>query len=295
MIELDDVKPGMKFQSAVRLNDIIYISAGKTITLHDINKLRNLGIVKVHADFKEEEPKIKQLKEKADKAVEYAKDCSVIPPQMMDGVKREISDIVDFIAQKEKTSYLSKDLEAFDSHVYDHSTGTLIFGTLVGNALGLTKQELRELGVCLYFHDIGKIKINSEKIWNKPGKLTPEEFALAQSHVKHGYIIMNRSGEPGAGKVAGGHHAAKGYTWPLGQTINDIDLYTRIASVVDIYDALVRERPYRKGDKKKFTPREALKIMADDVGKKEIELDREVLSILFHLHLPYGKGHPLYN
>jgi putative two-component system response regulator len=119
-------------------------------------------------------------------------------------------------------------------------------------------------------HDLGKISI-SDTIVNKPGKLTNEEFEVMKSHAEEGERIIDeiisRTGEGeflrNAKLFAGTHHErwdGKGY--PRGLKETEIPLQGRIMAIVDVYDALVSERPYKKA----FTDDEAVKIIMQNSG-----------------------------
>ena len=119
-------------------------------------------------------------------------------------------------------------------------------------------------------HDLGKISI-TDVIVNKPGKLTDTEYEIMKSHAEEGERIIDeiisRTGEGdflrNAKLFAGTHHErwdGKGY--PRGLKGEEIPLQGRIMAIVDVYDALVSERPYKKA----FTEDEALNIIVQNSG-----------------------------
>jgi len=121
-------------------------------------------------------------------------------------------------------------------------------------------------------HDIGKISI-SDVILNKPDKLTDEEFEIMKTHAAEGERIIDQIVSRtedveflrNAKLFAGYHHErwdGKGY--PRGLEKTNIPLQGRIMAIVDVYDALVSERPY----KKPFTAEESFKIIMDNAGKQ---------------------------
>ncbi|MCL2276322.1 MAG: response regulator [Treponema sp.] len=142
-------------------------------------------------------------------------------------------------------------------------------------AQGLYKDEISQWDIdkmisSARMHDLGKISI-SDTIVNKPGKLTDEEFKVMKKHAEEGERIIDeiisRTGEGdflrNARLFAGTHHErwdGKGY--PRGLKQNDIPLQGRIMAIVDVYDALVSERPYKKA----FTNEEAVKIIMENSG-----------------------------
>jgi len=120
-------------------------------------------------------------------------------------------------------------------------------------------------------HDVGKVFI-SDTILNKPGKLTEEEFEIIRNHTTEGERIIDkivsRTGNNmeflrNAKLFAGYHHErwdGEGYPRKLKET--DIPIHGRIMAIVDVYDALTSDRPY----KKVFSPDEAVKIIMDNKG-----------------------------
>jgi putative two-component system response regulator len=119
-------------------------------------------------------------------------------------------------------------------------------------------------------HDLGKISI-TDLIMNKPGKLTEEEYEIIKTHAIEGERIIDkiisRTGEGeflrNARLFAGTHHERwDGSGYPRGLKGEEIPLQGRIMAIVDVYDALVSERPYKKA----FTDDEAVKIIMEKSG-----------------------------
>jgi len=103
-------------------------------------------------------------------------------------------------------------------------------------------------------HDIGKLFVRAG-VLQKPGRLTPEEFEAVKSHTVFG-VKMIEAIERGAGKktfldsaklFAASHHERwNGTGYPLGLRERDIPLQGRLMAIVDVYDALISERPYKR-------------------------------------------------
>ena len=113
--------------------------------------------------------------------------------------------------------------------------------------MGLEEKELEALRIGGMLHDIGKIGI-PESILNKPGPLDDREWELMKKHSDIGYKICRPLGKTlGLALEVIRHHHEKldrsGY--PEGLAAQRIPLVARIMAVVDIYDALITERPYR--------------------------------------------------
>jgi putative two-component system response regulator len=133
-------------------------------------------------------------------------------------------------------------------------------------------------------HDLGKISI-TDIILDKPGKLTEEEYEVMKTHAIEGERIideiLSRTGESeflrNAKLFAGCHHErwdGKGY--PRGLKGNEIPLQGRIMAIVDVYDALVSERPYKKA----FTDEEAVSIIMENAG---IHYDPVIAEVFFEV------------
>jgi putative two-component system response regulator len=135
----------------------------------------------------------------------------------------------------------------------------------------LAPYNLSELVASARLHDVGKIAI-SDMILNKPGKLTPEEFMTIKTHVREGEQIIDKiiakTGDEeflrNARTFASYHHERwDGSGYPYGLKGMDIPLFGRIMAIVDVYDALVSERPY----KKPLPPEGAVNIIMQESGK----------------------------
>jgi len=119
-------------------------------------------------------------------------------------------------------------------------------------------------------HDVGKINI-PRSILNKPAKLTKEEFDIMKTHPAEGGRILEKliqqTGDVDLlqnAKLTAAYHHEKwdGTGYPYGLKHEDIPLQGRIAAIIDVYDALVSERPY----KKPFTKEESINIIKADIG-----------------------------
>ena len=118
---------------------------------------------------------------------------------------------------------------------------------IMAQALKLDKEEKDSLVLASMMHDIGKLMI-PEQILDKPGKLTQEEFEVIKTHVQYGYKLLEFC--PGrimeiARMIALQHHEKWDGTGYLGLCGDEIDYYSRIMAVVDVFDALMSKRSYK--------------------------------------------------
>jgi len=119
-------------------------------------------------------------------------------------------------------------------------------------------------------HDLGKISI-TDLIINKPDKLTDTEYEMMKTHAMEGERIIDkiisRTGEGeflhNAKLFAGSHHERwDGNGYPRRLKGTEIPLQGRIMAIVDVYDALVSERPYKKA----LSDEEAVQIIMENAG-----------------------------
>jgi len=170
-------------------------------------------------------------------------------------------------------------VESRDANTGGHIERTTIYIEILIHAMGergLYAEEMQSWNLesvisSARLHDVGKIAI-SDTILNKPGALTPEEFQMMKTHCEAGERIIgqmiHRTGEveflQNAKLSAAYHHERwDGSGYPYGLKGTDIPLHGRIMAIVDVYDALTTERPYKKA----MTHEEALHIIEKESGK----------------------------
>ncbi|MEG6585309.1 diguanylate cyclase domain-containing protein [Dendrosporobacter sp. 1207_IL3150] len=113
-------------------------------------------------------------------------------------------------------------------------------------AVGVSESKLPDLRLLGRFHDIGKVGI-PDHILFKPGRLSEEEFEIMKRHSEIGYRIAQSSAElsPIADWILKHHEWWNGKGYPLGIQGEDIPIACRILAIVDAYDAITNDRPYR--------------------------------------------------
>ncbi len=168
----------------------------------------------------------------------------------------------------------------------DEETGEHIrrmgeYAAVLARAAGWDARAAQEIRLAAPMHDIGKMGV-ADTILNKPGRLTPEEFALIQQHTIIGARILEGSGIALielAREIALNHHEKwSGGGYPAGIKGEAIPLSARIVAVCDVYDALVNDRVYRRA----LPEAEALAIMKEGRGS---QFDPDILD-LFLERLP---------
>lgn len=170
------------------------------------------------------------------------------------GLIKEAEDLMYKQKLTESKSQRSKIIDSMRQSLYEksheteaHANRLKKYSMALGRLLGLSKENLFDLELFAYLHDIGKIGIH-EGILNKPSALTEEEWDEMRKHPEIGYRIAQST--PDLSQIAEyilTHHErydATGY--PRGLEGNEIPIASRIVAIVDAYDAMTSDRPYRK-------------------------------------------------
>ncbi|MDD5659447.1 MAG: histidine kinase N-terminal 7TM domain-containing protein [Actinomycetota bacterium] len=142
---------------------------------------------------------------------------------------------------------LEKALEERDYETSEHIKRIRYYALKLGESLGLPENKLDEISLLATLHDIGKIAI-TDNIILKPGPLTPEEWAIIQKHPEIGYRIATSSIEllVIAEGILAHHERWDGKGYPKGISGDQIPIIARIITIVDSFDAMISDRPYRK-------------------------------------------------
>jgi HD-GYP domain-containing protein (c-di-GMP phosphodiesterase class II) len=117
----------------------------------------------------------------------------------------------------------------------------------LGESQGLPVSELDRLSLLAILHDIGKATI-SEDILTKSGKLTEKEWEIIRNHPEVGSRITSASNEFASvsEEILSHHERWDGLGYPRGLKGESIPFLARIISIVDAYDVMIHDRPYRK-------------------------------------------------
>ena len=143
---------------------------------------------------------------------------------------------------------LAAALDLRDNDTAGHSRRVTLYSLEMARRLNFSPTELKQLERGALLHDIGKIGI-PDSILLKPGKLTPEETAVMKSHVRLGYELMSRVAFLSfAAQIVLTHQEYfDGSGYPQGLVGEEIPLGARIFAVADTFDAIMSDRPYRRG------------------------------------------------
>jgi putative two-component system response regulator len=174
---------------------------------------------------------------------------------------------------------LAKAVESKDEYTQDHVERVSKLAITLGNKMGLSDREMEALRYGGILHDIGKIGIPGS-ILNKPGPLSTEEWEVMKNHPVAGYnICLPLKKNLGNALEVIRHHHEKldGSGYPDGLKNEEISTAARIMAVVDIYDALVTDRPYREG----MPLEKAVEILKQEANDEK--LDKVVVNYLIEV------------
>lgn len=143
---------------------------------------------------------------------------------------------------------LSSAIDAKSPWTAGHSERVTQYALMIGEKMGLSSKELKDLEIAAILHDIGKIGTD-EKILNKPGKLTEEEYGIVKRHPDRGVEMLSHINQLTYLAPAVKHHHEQfdGTGYPDRLKGEAIPLFARIISAADTFDAMRADRPYRKG------------------------------------------------
>ena len=194
------------------------------------------------------------LQTKAFKDIKAGRDIDITP------FRELASGFIDSVFRNQDALACLTQMRQKDAYLLEHSINVSILMSIFAKHLNIEKDIIEELTTGALLHDIGKIKIPDE-VLNKPGRFTEAEFEIMKNHSLFSKEILEEAGLTGiAVDIAGMHHErldGKGY--PFGKKGEEISQYVRMASIVDVYDALTAERVYKAG----MEPIKAFKILKD--------------------------------
>ncbi|OLD18571.1 MAG: metal-dependent phosphohydrolase [Acidobacteria bacterium] len=159
---------------------------------------------------------------------------------------------------------LARCIEGKDPNTEGHCERLSGYSVQLGKEIGLPDDQLVALRRAGIVHDIGKVAV-PETILLKPGRLTPEEFLVVQHHPVLGERICAplKSFRLVLPIIRHHHEKLDGSGYPDGLKGEEISLTARVLQIVDVYDALTTDRPYKSA----FASVKALEIMEDEVNK----------------------------
>jgi HD-GYP domain-containing protein (c-di-GMP phosphodiesterase class II) len=262
-IKVEELKPGMKFSKPVYMDgENLLVPEGIEIKQKDIDRLRRWAVAEVQSEGEPVNASTDTSQDKMffgdgatfeyNKAVDLADNIFL---QTNDGSlpdKLDIDEVVENVFQLliEKPEQLIGPMFQVQNtqHTLSQSAvNCIILSVLIGQNMKLPNYQLVNLATAALLHDIGMTKI-PQAILNKRGQLTEKERKIMTTHPIYSYRIITRDlgyAEEVGRTVLYHHERWDGKGYPKQLKGKEIPLTARILSVVDAYEAMVRERPYR--------------------------------------------------
>lgn len=285
-----DIQVGYILDENIYENKVLLLKQGTIITEHIKDLLKNRKHVKIIKNVVEEENYVQEdlsddrlviLNESVKTRIH--EDITHLFEDVADNnnasLAQDISDtLVNDVLKKDGVGLNLDALKISDEYTFKHSVDVAAAGIVLGKYLGLGEDSLRDIGTAGVLHDIGKIKIPNE-ILNKNGKLTDAEFTIIKNHPVYGYqlLVDNKEiSEPIRRAVLYHHEHFDGSGYPSKLQSYNIPLYARVLTVVDVFDALVTERPYHKA----YTVGDTLELMYTMTAQFDIDIFQAFLKSL---------------
>jgi HD-GYP domain-containing protein (c-di-GMP phosphodiesterase class II) len=258
------------------INGEVLLAAGVQMTAHYIKRMGDLGIAGAYVDdpLSEDLEVIgamsDELRSSAVRRIASTYSKAAKNQSDMQASGKEIyklaEKILDEILGHGDVMLNMFDMKTYDSYTFFHCVNVAVISIVMGIALDFGRQRLLDLAYSALLHDIGKVLIDA-KIINKRGPLTEEEFEIVKRHPKDGYDYVKKNfsksmNETIALGILHHHERVSGCGYPAGKIENEISLYAKILAIADVYDALISDRPYRKG----VFPVEAMEYVQGNCG-----------------------------
>jgi uncharacterized domain HDIG len=189
--------------------------------------------------------------------------------------------ILDDLTRNKDALIMITNMSITDHYLFSHSLNVSMYATLLGMAMGMSKDELMVLGLGALLHDIGKMQLPLDLLY-KPGKLTDDEFALVKQHAEIGFKLLKDI--PNLPLISAHcayqhHERVDGSGYPRGLKGDEIHEYAKLIGLCDVYDAMTSHRSYRSA----HLPHDAMEMIYAVSGKhfeqEHIELFRSKVAI----------------
>jgi putative nucleotidyltransferase with HDIG domain len=181
---------------------------------------------------------------------------------------------------------MAESIDYRDTGTYDHSRRLASLTRSLGLSVGLTPEHVEEIVLASYVHDLGKIGVSNEILF-KNGPLTPEEKTIMEEHPVIGAnILESYSAFAGSVDIVKHHHERwDGNGYPDGLKSDQIPVGSRVITIVDSFDSMTADRPYRDG----MSVDEAMRRLKDGLGT---QFDPTLCAVFINLLIEDGTYRP---
>ncbi len=290
LIGLSELNCNVYIQHPTTSQKLLYRKAGSELPVADFNTLRKRNVRFLYLRT-EDERKFKQsvsvaaakppddpathvtlTAEQHRDAFETALRASSVAP-MIAASETIASKILQAINRDDFAVSRVVDLLGHDRCTFQHSCNVSIYAATLAKRIGVPDDELKLLTTGGLLHDIGKRQIPSH-ILRKPGKLDDREREVIRQHPTIGFreLAAMKQLHWGQLMMTYQHHEwTNGQGYPVGVMGDEIHLWAKICAIVDVFDALTANRPYRESG----LAGAALQLMSKEAG----HFDRELYSL----------------
>lgn len=268
-VPIGDVVPGMMSAGDIYTgNDQLIVQKKQIIDVNTIAKITFFGVLSVQVYINEdtvlEQEEISFISEEEQKRFEkfdeaYEKTIEIVKESMnellekgkpidKEALIKEVENLVDSTG----TSYHAFDMlhyvKSYDDEIFSHSLNVAMICNVFSDWLGLSNEDKKNLTLCGLIHDVGKLMVSGE-ILRKKDKLSESEMKEIQSHPEIGYGFMyDKNLDERIKKAVLEHHErCDGTGYPYGKEIDQIDMYSAITAIADVFEAMTATRVYRAG------------------------------------------------
>ncbi|TDF39678.1 HD-GYP domain-containing protein [Alteromonadaceae bacterium M269] len=306
-IAIDELLPGMFVNQVLKQTGTLKIKTqGLVKSEKSIALLKSKGILELEIDLSrskisEDEAKEESVKEnkvkkrqpdsqtfdRASNLYQQAKEIQKDYQMMVQTGQRidleplrDMSlDIIDSVFENSNALCCLSLIKNADEYLLEHSLNCSILMAVFAKHLGFDKELIEELSLAGLLMDTGMATLPSD-ILSKAGPLTKQERSIVNTHVDIGLEIIEQSDETSdniMNVVASHHERLDGSGYPEGKSNDEISIYGRMAAIVDTYDALTSNRPYRSA----LNPTAALKqLLSQYTGKLDQSLVQQFIKCL---------------
>ncbi|WXJ79082.1 hypothetical protein MTMBA_11640 [Moorella thermoacetica] len=273
---------------------VLLLNRGVSLTSFDISALRRHGVLAVYVEGPLSEEELREARAVMEEEVRVHT-MNVVRSWAENGRRRanfasivdQVKSVVDeILAGRMPTNALSE-ISAADSYTFAHSVDVCVLSVAAGVRLGYKRDDLLKLGVGALLHDLGKSRVPPE-ILNKPGKLTPAEFAEMKKHPVWGYKMLREDMDGWVDSVSAAivlnhHERYDGSGYPRGLKGKEIHLTAAVCAAADMYNAITTDRVYRPA----LPPHEAYEML---MGAGGSALDFRAVQAFLPCVDPYPAG-----
>lgn len=291
-VSLDMLTADMQLGKAVCKGASILISSGTKDLTRYIPRLQRLGLTHLYIqddscdDIEMDEIVCEhtrmECKQTIEKSFRQMQAQSTVDVRQVSFV---VEDLLDEILGHSNMLVSLNEIGGIGDNTLDHSLNTTIYAICLGTQLGYNREQLRHLACGTLLHDVGKTMLNNTILF-KQGPLQPDEFEHVKQHAQIGYNMLSKHSNisEASKRIALCHHErVDGSGYPGGLMGDQLSEFTRIAAIVDVFEALTVNRCYHRA----IAPQHAVDVLCSEAG---IKLDMRLCTLFMQSIAIYPNG-----